>query len=388
MNRRQLLRTASTAVALSLAGTRAAGQENATDAGHGGAANGAAEECALRECIHPTYGYVAPSIESVSDLPEDLRPDHEVELRTRQPGADDGPSTDGEAAATGGVPEFFFDPTGLAVAPGDVVQFTLAQPDHTVTAFHPALGRQRRVPEGVSGLSSPVLAGDTAWLYRFDQAGVYDLYSSPHELNGMVFRLVVGDGELNAGDAAQPDRRAPLLAAASVLASDELAPDRIVEAGSVSWDAIPQGRKALPSGLVSALGGETGDGDDDDGDDGGDDDDGDGGGDGGDDDDGDDGDDGDGAVVEQDGLRVVEHELVAGDLFATVEGVLVNETGSELGYVEVSATFYDADGNRIGQSFANTTDLAAGEQWAFTIQSAQEPGSIANYELEVSDSPF
>ncbi|WP_226011116.1 plastocyanin/azurin family copper-binding protein [Halomicrobium salinisoli] len=128
--------------------------------------------------IDPLYGFTVPDVD---DVPGSMDPDHEVELHTADP-------TPGKHGAL-----FHFEPTGLAVDPGDVVQFTATSPDHTVTAYHPAMGFQHRVPEAARPFSSPVLGLDAAWLYRFDEPGLYDVYCAPHHILGMVMRLVVGD---------------------------------------------------------------------------------------------------------------------------------------------------------------------------------------------------
>lgn len=128
--------------------------------------------------IDPTYGRAIPNAE---DVGSDVDPDHEVELHVEDPV----PGVHG--------PLFHFSPTGLAVSPGDVVQFTFVTPDHTVTAYHPGHGFQRRVPESVPPFSSPIVNAGGAWLYRFETAGVYDLYCGPHHILGMAMRIVVGD---------------------------------------------------------------------------------------------------------------------------------------------------------------------------------------------------
>lgn len=131
--------------------------------------------------IDPVYGY---STQSASEVPSDLAPDREVELTVTPPEDHENPAR----------PELFhFAPTGLRVEAGDVVQFTFATPDHTVTAYHPAHGFQRRVPQDVPPFSSPIVTAAGAWLYRFEEPGVYDLYCGPHHILGMAMRLVVGD---------------------------------------------------------------------------------------------------------------------------------------------------------------------------------------------------
>jgi plastocyanin len=153
--------------------------------------------------------------------------------------------------------DFFFQPTGLHIEPGDVVKFVFRTPDHNVVAYHPAFGMRRRVPIGVTAFSSPLLGwrpesipgdqieppaemggeeedndadgsgeedddaddgtddesddgsngsdddgddGDdtggptpNTWLHAFETPGVYDLLCSPHEGYGMAMRVVVGD---------------------------------------------------------------------------------------------------------------------------------------------------------------------------------------------------
>ncbi|MFC4549147.1 MULTISPECIES: cupredoxin domain-containing protein [Halorussus] len=186
--------------------------------------------------LDPQFGFVGRS----ADATPPVEPDHEVQLLI-------GPR---EGAPT---PEFYFEPAGLFVEPEDVVQFTMATPDHTVTAYHPQLGRTQRVPDGVPAVSSPVLGGGTYWLYRFDAPGVYDLYCAPHEPFGMAFRAVVGEAT---GPGAEPvstdppkhgEPRPPFQTAATVLADAALDPEGIVDARSVSWSDLDPESKRLQS---------------------------------------------------------------------------------------------------------------------------------------------
>jgi plastocyanin len=66
-----------------------------------------------------------------------------------------GPPTNPERPA-----DFFYEPTGLHVQPGDVVRFQFPTPDHNVVGMHPAYGMRRRVPLGVDAFSSPLLGFD------------------------------------------------------------------------------------------------------------------------------------------------------------------------------------------------------------------------------------
>lgn len=191
--------------------------------------------------------------------------------------------------------DFFYQPTGVHVQPGDVVQFVLATPDHNVVSYHPAFGMARRVPVGVQAFSSPLLGwrpasipgdqvqppggmgGDDGdggdggqepggdggpgagtggptpdtWLYAFETPGVYDLLCSPHEHFGMAMRVVVGD-EMEAPfetadpTALQPPRAGPAELARETLTDPALEPAAIVEAGSVTWGDLEatQGEEA------------------------------------------------------------------------------------------------------------------------------------------------
>lgn len=161
VERRPLLKALGIGTAFSLGSGVAAGEQNGAE-------------------IHPKYGY---SVEDPSEIPTELRPDHEVDLT-----AAEGPPEPGEPVSF-----FFFDPVGIHVRSGDIVQFTFSTPDHTVTAYHEAIGFQHRVPDEAPPFSSPIVTAGGAWLYRFDHEGVYDLYCGPHHILGMVMRVVVGD---------------------------------------------------------------------------------------------------------------------------------------------------------------------------------------------------
>lgn len=250
MQRRNILKAAAAAGALPAVGG-IAGARGIDDVD--------VQECGQQACIHSVLGYVGFSQGAAEELPSRLQPDHEVDLRIGprgdpmnddgdddqdDGGDDDGGDDDQDDIGGGSIPEFFFEPTGLHVEQGDVVQFNFASPDHTVTAYHPELGRQRRVPEGVPAFSSPVLAGETFWLYRFNEPGVYDLVCSPHEYFGMVMRIVVDEPGDGFGDPSE-ELRPPVLTSELVLGDDALQPQTIVDSGSVSWTEIADENKRV-----------------------------------------------------------------------------------------------------------------------------------------------
>lgn len=210
--------------------------------------------------VHSIYGFssqtarVAPPVE----------PDHEVQslIRPRE---------------NVPIPEFYFEPTGLYVEPGDTVRFTMTTPHHNVVAYHPQFGFERRVPQLVPPFSGPLLPAGGYWLYTFEKPGVYEMNCAPHEYFGMVMRIVVGEasgpaaeplpdlcatpagggdggsessgkGSDSGGGADEgggPELRHPEFAAYTVLSDPALDPDHIVEAGGVSWDELAAENKRL-----------------------------------------------------------------------------------------------------------------------------------------------
>jgi plastocyanin len=217
--------------------------------------------------IDPNLGYTALTEED--SLP--VEPDHEVQVLVGPPANPDQP-----------VPSFYYQPTGLAIRPGDVVAFRFTTGGHTVSAYHPYAGRQQRIPERDDGtlawFSSPYLGTGATWLYRFDTPGVYDYYCGPHELFGHVGRIVVGDvtasppvpnpclpPEESESEGEGPELRPPGQTAALVLRDPALAPENIHASGAVAWEDIAAENKQLFVEFVTpdvcAMPGEEPDGD-------------------------------------------------------------------------------------------------------------------------------
>lgn len=172
--------------------------------------------------------------------------DHEVDLRTIEEvdeGHHDGfpevdSPEDGDFEPDREIAEFFFDPVGLHVDPGDVVHFPVVEDHiHTVSAFDPHYeGLPRRIPDDASIFTAPPIGGDESWLYRFDTAGVYDIACLPHFPLGMVMRVVVGDGGTDWGDLPNPPGPTdPFRNAELVLTDPALDPGNIVSEGAVAW---------------------------------------------------------------------------------------------------------------------------------------------------------
>ena len=87
-----------------------------------------------------------------------------------------------------------FDPIGVLIAPGQTVRWVNEANVHTSTAYHPDNdGHALRIPKAAPPWDSDYLIepGD-----RFEVTltvpGVYDYFCAPHEMAGMVGRIIVG----------------------------------------------------------------------------------------------------------------------------------------------------------------------------------------------------
>ncbi|MDF1609931.1 plastocyanin/azurin family copper-binding protein [Hoeflea sp. YIM 152468] len=89
----------------------------------------------------------------------------------------------------------WFSPQGLAVAVGTTLRFVNRDPgnSHTATAYHESLyGRARRIPAAATPWDSDFLLPDEMFETTLNVPGVYDYYCIPHEMGGMLGRIVVG----------------------------------------------------------------------------------------------------------------------------------------------------------------------------------------------------
>jgi plastocyanin len=184
--------------------------------------------------VDPVVGFVALT----PDTTPPVEPDHEVHLFILP--REDSP-----------IPEFFFEPTGLFIQPGDTVKFTFDTPDHTITAYHAAHGFAPRVPDGVEPFSSPLVPPGGYWLYTFEDEGVYDVFCGPHQIFGMAMRIVVGSATgpgttpILVGPPSEEPPFQPFLTAGLVLSDPVLQPENIISYGSVSWDEVSAESKTL-----------------------------------------------------------------------------------------------------------------------------------------------
>lgn len=88
----------------------------------------------------------------------------------------------------------YFDPKGLLVEPGSTIRFVNESGTHAAAAYHPENDGPLRIPEAAATWASELFAeAGRTFEVTLDVPGVYDFYCPPHEVLGMVGRLVVGE---------------------------------------------------------------------------------------------------------------------------------------------------------------------------------------------------
>lgn len=126
----------------------------------------------------------------------------------------------------------WFDPVGLAVAPGTTIRFVNRDPgnSHTATTYHPDIfDRERRIPAAAEPWDSGFLLPEKSFEVTLTAPGVYDYYCVPHEMAAMVGRLVVGrpldrgwEGSSSKHDDISAEAFAALPAAEDILANGRI----------------------------------------------------------------------------------------------------------------------------------------------------------------------
>lgn len=90
----------------------------------------------------------------------------------------------------------WFAPWGLKVTPDTVLRWRNADPgnSHTTTAFHPQNSQHPlRIPADAEPWNSDYLLPGETFAVTLTVPGVYDYFCIPHELAGMLGRIVVSD---------------------------------------------------------------------------------------------------------------------------------------------------------------------------------------------------
>ncbi len=95
-----------------------------------------------------------------------------------------------------------------------------------------------------------------------------------------------------------------------------------------------------------------------------------------------------GGVSDIEGLEILEYEFIEEDFSTRIEGIVVNNTGSDLDYVEVGIILYNEDSQGTEDSFTNITNLPTGEDWVFEIRLPEGVTDIDDYRIVVVDRPL
>ncbi len=88
----------------------------------------------------------------------------------------------------------WFDPIGVHIEPGQTVRWVVQSNVHTTTAYHPRNDHHSlRIPDRAEPWDSHFLVNPGSHFeVTLPVPGVYDYFCMPHELVGMVGRIVVG----------------------------------------------------------------------------------------------------------------------------------------------------------------------------------------------------
>lgn len=75
---------------------------------------------------------------------------------------------------------------------------------------------------------------------------------------------------------------------------------------------------------------------------------------------------------------------------ASFNGRVENTTGEEVGYVQATVKFHDADVNVMGSEWINETDLPADTTWSFDLTwlDRRRAGQVDDFEIYLADSAW
>jgi plastocyanin len=86
-----------------------------------------------------------------------------------------------------------FDPIGILIEPGQTIRWICDANVHSTSAYHPDNDNHSlRIPEAAKPWASDYLLPSQTFEVRLTIEGVYDYYCTPHEMAGMVGRIIVG----------------------------------------------------------------------------------------------------------------------------------------------------------------------------------------------------
>ncbi|MDT3437659.1 halocyanin [Haloarcula sp. 1CSR25-25] len=124
--------------------------------------------------------------------------------------------------------EYYFDPIGLFIQPGETVTFEIQSGSHSATAYKEGTSTASvtRIPESAETFNSETLSEQGAtYEHTFGTTGTYDYFCIPHKTLGMVGRIVVGEPGGPAEESMPPDGDVP-------------ESQTIVDQGSVSYSSF------------------------------------------------------------------------------------------------------------------------------------------------------
>lgn len=80
--------------------------------------------------------------------------------------------------------------------------------------------------------------------------------------------------------------------------------------------------------------------------------------------------------------EITEEAVDTSNPYSTkITGKLTNNSGRDVGYIQVEYVIYDAEGNQVGTGWANTNNLKAGGTWKYEAITMVAPEDFASYEL-------
>lgn len=122
--------------------------------------------------------------------------DHGSHSEENQGGHDEklnGPSEHAEVLMTSTDSGEHFEPHVVWVEQGATVTWQLESGAHLTTAYHSENDKPDRIPEEASAWDSGVLSEqDAPFDHTFETPGVYDYFCTPHEGQGMLGSIIVG----------------------------------------------------------------------------------------------------------------------------------------------------------------------------------------------------
>jgi plastocyanin len=131
-----------------------------------------------------------------------------------------------------------FDPIGLWLPAGSRVRWVIEANVHTATAYHPANGgHPLRIPENAESWDSGYLVEPgEGFEITLAVEGVYDYFCVPHEIAGMVGRIVVG--RAGGPGAHPPGEDVPAAARAALPSIERIMAERIVRPSGTHAHAL------------------------------------------------------------------------------------------------------------------------------------------------------